>query len=136
MSELLIELFSEEMPPNLQINARNQLKKLFCEELSLVNLSYKSLDLYSTPTRLTIFISGLPNKIKVLPSEVKGPKLGVPQNIVENFARSKNVKVEDLYEKKLDKGTFYFIKLKGKEINTEEELFKIIPKSLNGISWR
>ena len=48
-----------------------------------------------TSSSSTIFISGLPNKIKVLPSEVKGPKLGVPQNIVENFARSKNVKVED-----------------------------------------
>ena len=136
MSELLIELFSEEMPPNLQINARTQLKKLFSEELSSANLSYKDFELYSTPTRLTIFISGLPKKIRVLPSEVKGPKLGVPQNIVENFARSKNMSVNDLYEKKLDKGTFYFVKLKGKETNTEDELIKIIPKSLNGISWK
>jgi len=136
MSELLIELFSEEMPPNLQTNARNQLKKLFSEELSSVSLSYKDLEIYSTPTRLTIFISGLPKKIKILPSEVKGPKLGVPQNIVENFARSKSVSVDDLYEKKLEKGTFYFVKLKGKEINTEDELIKIIPKSLNGISWK
>jgi len=136
MPELLIELFSEEMPPNLQINARAQLKKLFSEELSSANLAYKNLELYSTPTRLTIFISGLPNKIKTLSSEVKGPKLGVPQNIVENFARSKNISVDDLYEKKLEKGTFYFAKLKGKEINTEDELVKIVPKSLSGISWK
>jgi len=136
MSELLIELFSEEMPPNLQTNARNQLKKSFSEELSSISLSYKDLEIYSTPTRLTIFISGLPKTIKILPSEVKGPKLGVPQNIVENFARSKSVSVDDLYEKKLEKGTFYFVKLKGKEINTEDELIKIIPKSLNAISWK
>ena len=95
MSELLIELFSEEMPPNLQINARNNLKKLLREGLSSVNLSYKDLETYSTLTRLTAFVSNLPNKIKILPSEVKGPKLGVTQNIVENFARSKNVKVEE-----------------------------------------
>jgi len=136
MSELLIELFSEEMPPNLQISARTQLKKLFIEELSSASLAYKNLELYSTPTRLTIFISGLPKKIKVLPSEVKGPKLGVPQNIVENFARSKNISVDDLYEKKLEKGVFYFTKLKGKEINTEDEIAKIIPKSLNKVSWK
>ena len=136
MSELLIELFSEEIPPNLQINARTQLKKIFSEEFSAVNLTYKDIELYSTPTRLTVFIFGLPNKIKVLPSEIKGPKLGVPQNIVENFARSKNVNVNDLYEKKLDKGTFYFAKLKGTEINIEDELIKIIPKSLNRISWK
>ena len=78
MSELLIELFSEEIPPNLQINARTQLKKIFSEEFSAVNLTYKDIELYSTPTRLTVFIFGLPNKIKVLPSEIKGPKLGVP----------------------------------------------------------
>ena len=59
MSELLIELFSEEIPPNLQINARNQLKKIISDELSSVNLPYKDFIIYSTPTRLTIFISGL-----------------------------------------------------------------------------
>ena len=136
MSELLIELFSEEMPPNLQISARAQFKKLLNEEISSLNLKYKNFEVYSTPTRLTVFISGLPNKIKILASEIKGPKLGVPQNVVENFARSKNINVEDLYKKELEKGTFYFAKIKGKEINTEDELTKIIPKSLNGISWK
>ena len=136
MSELIIELFSEEIPPNLQINARNQLKKIISDELSSLNLPYKDFIIYSTPTRLTIFISGLSNKIKILPSEVKGPKLGVSQEVAQNFARSKNVSVEDLYEKKLEKGTFYFAKLKGTEINTENELIKIIPKSLNQISWK
>ena len=136
MSELLIELFSEEMPPNLQISARTQFKKLLNEEISSLNLKYKIFEVYSTPTRLTVFISGLPNKIKILPSEIKGPKLGVPQNVIENFAKSKNINVEDLYKKELEKGTFYFAKIKGKEINTEDELAKIILKSLNGISWK
>ena len=86
MSELLIELFSEEMPPNLQINARIQLKKLLSEEFSSLNLKYKNFEVYSTPTRLTVFISDLPNKIKILPSDIKGPKSGVPQNVIENFA--------------------------------------------------
>ena len=135
MSELLIELFSEEIPPKLQINARNQIKKLLIEELSSNNLSYEDIDVFSTPTRIAIYIFGLPSKIKVLPSEVKGPKLGVPQKIVENFAKSKNINTNDLFEKKLDKGTFYFAKLKGKEIDTESELTKIIPKTLNAISW-
>ncbi len=136
MSELLIELFSEEIPPNLQISARNQIEKLITGELSLVNLTYKDIYIYSTPTRLTVFISGLPKKIKILPSEAKGPKLGVPKNIIENFAKSKNMSVNDLYEKKLDKGTFYFAKIKDKEINTEDELIRIIPKCLNEISWK
>ena len=66
MSELLIELFSEEIPPNLhKLNTRTQLKKLLNDELSTLNLKYKILEIYSTPTRLTVFVSGLPNKVKV-----------------------------------------------------------------------
>ena len=136
MSELLIELFSEEMPPNLQINARNQFKKFFGEALLSLNLKYKSFEVYSTPTRLTATVSGLPSRIKILPTEIKGPKLGVPQSVVESFAKSKNIKLSDLYEKKLEKGVFYFAKTKGKEIIIEEELIKNIPKSLGQISWK
>ena len=136
MSELLIELFSEEMPPNLQIGARTQFKRLFTESLSSLNLKHKVFEVYSTPTRLVVFISGLPNKIKILPTEVKGPKVGVPETVIENFAKSKGVNVGDLYEKELEKGTFYFVKIQGKEIDTEEELVKCIPKSLNEISWK
>ena len=136
MSELLIELFSEEIPPNLQISARTQFKKFLNEEMSSLNLKYKTFEVYSTPTRLTSFVSGLSNKIQILSSEIKGPKLGVPQNVIENFAKSKGIKVENLYKKELEKGTFYFAKIEGKEINTEDELIKIIPKSLNKISWK
>jgi len=103
MSELFIELYSEEIPPNLQINARIQLEKLLRENLSSLNLSYKNLNVYSTPTRLTVHVSNLPNKIKILPTEVKGPKVGVTQAIVENFSKSKNINISDLFEKKLDK---------------------------------
>ncbi len=136
MSELLIELFSEEIPPNLQVSARTQLDKLLKEEISSINLKYKTFEVYSTPTRLTVLITGLPNKINILPTEVKGPKSDVPQNVLEGFARSKNVKIENLFKKELEKGTFYFAKIKGKEINTEDELTKIIPKSLASISWK
>ena len=94
MSELLIELFSEEMPPNLQINARNQFKKFFGEALLSLNLKYKSFEVYSTPTRLTATVSGLPSRIKILPTEIKGPKLGVPQSVVESFAKYKKYKTQ------------------------------------------
>ncbi len=135
MSDLLIELFSEEMPPNLQISARKQIEKLLSENLSSLNLKYKNLSVYSTPTRLTIFVSNLPSKIKISDTEIKGPKLGVPEKIIENFAKSKQINTNDLFKKKLDKGTFYFAKIKGKEIYTEEELAKSIPKILNELYW-
>ena len=108
MSELLVELFSEEIPPNLQVSARTQLKKIFSDELSSINLPYKDISVFSSPTRLVILISGLLEKIKIPPSEVKGPKLGVPKKIIENFARSKNVNINSLIEKKIRKRNFLF----------------------------
>ena len=136
MSELFIEFFSEEIPPNLQISARNQLNKFLIKNLSETNLKYKNFEIYSTPTRIAVCISGLPEKIKILPVEIKGPKVGVPEKVLENFARSRSVNLSDLNEKKTEKGNFYFVKIKGKEINSEEELIKCILKSLSEISWK
>ena len=67
---------------------------------------------------------------------MKGPKVGVTNNIVENFAKSKLLNIRDLYEKKTEKGLFYFAKIKGKEINTEDELAKSLPKIFDKISWK
>ena len=56
---------------------------------------------YSTPTRLTVFITNLPNKIRTQALEVKGPKEGVSDNIVKSIANSKNIPISQLYKKKL-----------------------------------
>ena len=136
MSELFIEFFSEEIPPNLQISARGQLKKSLDENLTESNLKYKNFEIYSTPTRIAACISGLPDKIKILPAEIKGPKVGVPEKVLENFAKSRSVNLSDLYEKNTERGNFHFVKIKGKEINSEEELIKCILKSLSQISWK
>ena len=136
MSELFIELYSEEMPPNLQISARIQLQKLLSENLSSMNLKYKDLVTFSTPTRLTAFVSNLPDKIKIPATEVKGPKVGVPENVIENFAKKIKSSMKDLYKKKLEKGEFYYAKVKAREISTEDELAKSIPEFLKEISWK
>ena len=136
MSELLIELFSEEIPSNLQINARKQLENLLKQKLSSSNLEPKTLEIFSTPTRLAIFITGLPKIIKIPSTEIKGPKVGVSEDVINNYAKSKNLNISDLLEKKTEKGNFYFAKIKGREINTENELAKIIPLALKDISWK
>ena len=136
MSELLIELFSEEIPSNLQINARKQLENLLKQNLSSLNLEPKTLEIFSTPTRLTIFVTGLPKIIKIPSTEIKGPKVGVSEDVINNYAKSKNLNTSDLIEKKTEKGNFYFAKIKGREINTENELAKLIPLALKDISWK
>jgi len=54
MAELLLELYSEEIPPQLQIGARNQLKNFFEKSFEEESINYKEILIYSSPTRLTL----------------------------------------------------------------------------------
>ena len=56
MAELLLELYSEEVPPQLQIAARSQIKQFIKNTFEEENVKYKELSVYSSPTRLTLYI--------------------------------------------------------------------------------
>ena len=56
MAELLLELYSEEIPPQLQIAARSQIKQFIENSLQEENIKFKELSVFSSPTRLTLFI--------------------------------------------------------------------------------
>ena len=74
MAELLLELYSEEIPPQLQIEARSQLKQFIENSLKEDNINYKNLSVYSSPTRLILHTKELAEKIKIKSKEIKGPK--------------------------------------------------------------
>jgi len=136
MSEFLLELYSEEIPPQLQISARTQLKQLFEKSFLEEGINYKELNEYSSPTRLCLLIKGLPEKIKIEGKEIKGPKVGVPENILQAFIKSKNVLQNDLFKKDTEKGKFYFVKTATKNISVDTLLIQILPKILSSISWK
>ena len=110
MAELLLELYSEEIPPQLQIAARSQLKIFIENTFKEENINYKKLSVYSSPTRLTLFIKDLAEKIKIESKEIKGPKVGSSEQVIQGFLQAKNVLQKDLIEKDTEKGKFYFIK--------------------------
>ncbi len=136
MAELLLELYSEEIPPQLQISARSQIKEFVENSLEEDNVKYKELSVYSSPTRLTLFIKNLADKIKTESKEIKGPKVGSPDQVVKGFIRAKKVNEQDLFEKNTDKGKFYFIKTQSRSILIEDLLIKIIPKAIGSINWK
>ncbi len=136
MPEFLLELYSEEIPPQLQINARNQLKNYLENSLQNEGLNYKECLEYSSPTRLSIYIKGLPEKIKIKPNEIRGPKVGVENKILEAFMKSRNVSEKDLLKKSTEKGEFYFIKTPEKNILVADLLVTILPKAISEINWK
>ena len=82
MAEFLLELYSEEIPPQLQIEARSQIKQFVRNSLKENNIKYKELSVFSSPTRLTLLIKDLFEKIKTEAKEIKGPKVGSPNQVL------------------------------------------------------
>ena len=136
MAELLLELYSEEIPPQLQIGARNQLKQFFEKSFGEESIKYKEIFIYSSPKRITLAVKDLAEKIKIESKEIKGPKVGSPSQILQGFIKAKNISQNNLIEKETEKGKFYFIKTAPRNILVEELLITILPKSLASISWK
>ena len=136
MSELFIELFSEEMPPKLQVDAREKIKEFINEKLKKKGINFKSSKSFSTPKRLVFIIDGLPKNIIRSKKIIKGPITNAPQVALEGFIKSNNLSKKDIYIKKVEKGEFYFAELKAQKIDILKELQSIIPDVIKSYSWK
>ena len=136
MAELFIELFSEEIPSKLQINAREKIKQAIEERLNKKEIKFNSSRSFSTPQRLVFVIDGISEKIIQKQKVIKGPKTGAPQAAIDGFIKSNNLNKPDIYKKNIEKGEFYFAKTKLKVVNILEELKSIIPETLRDYSWK
>ena len=136
MSELFIELFSEDIPPKLQIDARLKIKKILEEKLQAKEIVFNSSKSFSTPKRLVFVVNGIPEKIEQKGKSLKGPKVGTPQEAMDGFIKSNNLNKSDIYKKKIEKGEFYFADIKPKVINILQELQLIIPDTIQSYPWK
>ena len=136
MSEFFLELFSEEIPSNLQQDLREDLLKSFNELFLQKKILFKKSSSFSTPNRLVILFEGLQKNVLLKSEEIKGPNINSPEVALEGFVRSNKILKKDLYKKKTDKGEFYFFKTKSKKLYTHELLEKFIPILLDKIQWK
>ena len=87
MSDFLLELRSEEIPARMQAGARATLEKLFRDGLAAAGVGIGSLQVFSTPRRLALIASGLPEATEAVSEEVKGPRSSAPPQALEGFLR-------------------------------------------------
>ena len=102
MAELFIELFSEEIPAKLQIDARQKIKQIIDEKLQKKEINFKSSKSFSTPKRLVFFVDGIPEKIEQKKKVIKGPRTQAPQAALDGFIKSNNLSKTDIYKKKIE----------------------------------
>lgn len=108
MPDLLIELFSEEIPARMQKRAAQDLKKLVTDGLVEAGLTYSAAGGFSTPRRLTLSIEGLLAQSLPQKEERKGPKTDAPQAAIDGFLRATGVNIDALEPRDDKKGQVYF----------------------------
>jgi glycyl-tRNA synthetase beta chain len=110
MPDLLIELFSEEIPARMQAKARDDLRKLVTDGLVEAGLTYASAGAFSTPRRLVLSVEGLTAESRAVREERKGPSTSAPAQAVEGFLRSTGLTLDQLERRADKKGeTFYAV---------------------------
>jgi glycyl-tRNA synthetase beta chain len=110
MADLLIELFSEEIPARMQAKARDDLKKLVTDGLIEAGLTYASAGAFSTPRRLVLSVDGLTAESRPVREERKGPATTAPAQAIEGFLRSTGLTLDQLERRADKKGeTFYAV---------------------------
>jgi len=96
MAQLLIELFSEEIPARMQLGAARDFERLFGAKLSAAGLSHEGMKAYVGPRRLALVVEGLPTETAAVTEEIKGPKESAPPQAMEGFLRKVGLMQEQL----------------------------------------
>src|SRR4051812_9841478 len=87
MPELLLELFSEEIPARMQAKAADDLRRLVTDALANKGVHYEGASAYATPRRLALTVHGVPARQPDMREERKGPRVGAPQGAIDGFLR-------------------------------------------------
>ena len=99
MPQLLLEIFSEEIPARMQQGAARDLERMISDRLKAAGLTWEALTTYAGPRRLTLVIDGLPTATPDREEEVKGPRASAPEQALEGFLRKTGLTRDQLTER-------------------------------------
>ncbi len=136
MSELLLELFSEEIPARMQARAAADFARLLGDKLAAAGLEFKEIRSYATPRRLTAVVDGLPARSPDIREERKGPRVDAPDAAIKGFLKSVGLASAASAEKRDDKKGAYYVALIEKPGRaTPEVIAEIVPEIVLSFSW-
>ena len=135
MPDLLIELFSEEIPARMQARARDDLKKLVTDGLVEAGLTYRAAQAFSTPRRLTLALEALTAESRAVREERKGPAVGAPEKAVEGFLRSTGLTMDRLEVRDDKKGQVYFAVIEKPGRPAAEIVAEVLETTIRSFPW-
>ena len=135
MPDLLLELFSEEIPARMQARAAEDLKKLVTDGLVEAGLTYAGAGAFSTPRRLVLALEGLSAESPTLSEERKGPRADAPEKALEGFLRANGLTKDQLELRDDKKGQTYFATIVKPGRPAEDILAEVIPAVIRNFPW-
>ncbi|NOE17512.1 glycine--tRNA ligase subunit beta [Ruegeria atlantica] len=135
MPDLLIELFSEEIPARMQTRAGEDLKKRITDGLVEAGLTYSNAAALTTPRRLTLAVEGLLAQSPTIREERKGPKVGAPDKAIEGFLRGAGLTRDQLEERETPKGAVYFATIEKPGRPAAEIIAEVLEATIRNFPW-
>ncbi len=137
MSELLLEIFSEEIPARMQARAADDLKRLVVEGLKARGLEVGEAMSFATPRRLTLAIGKVPQKSPAISDERKGPRVGAPEKALEGFLKAAGMKSVNEAEivKDAKKGDYYVARIDKPGRAAAEIIAETVPEVMGKFPW-
>jgi len=136
MPDLLLELFSEEIPARMQAKAADDLRRLVTEKLVAEGLVYEGAKAFATPRRLALTVHGIPARQPDLKTERRGPKVGAPDAAVQGFLKATGLKSLDEAKIQRDpKGDFYIGLIEKAGRDAIDVLAEILPVIIRTFPW-
>ena len=137
MPDLLLELFSEEIPARMQAKAAEDLKKLVTDALVAAGVLYEGASAYSTPRRLALTVHGLPARQPDTREERKGPRVGSPEGAIQGFLKAAGLFSisEARIESDPKKGEFYVAVIERSGRPLPALIGAIVPEMIRTFPW-
>src|SRR5580704_9592283 len=136
MPDLLLELFSEEIPARMQARAAEDLRKAVTDRLVGAGLVYEGAKAFVTPRRLTLSVHGVPARQPDLREEKKGPRVGAPDNAIAGFLKAAGLKSIDEAKVQPDKkGDFYVAVIEKPGRAAIAVIGEMLPEVIKGFPW-
>ena len=135
MPDLLIELFSEEIPARMQARAAADLQKLVTNGLVEAGLTYAGAAAFHTPRRLTLAIDGLLAQSPTLREERKGPRVDAPEKAIEGFLRGAGLTRDQLEERDDKKGRVFFAVIERPGRPAADIVAEVLSQVIRNFPW-
>ncbi|WP_310621050.1 glycine--tRNA ligase subunit beta [Flexibacterium corallicola] len=137
MPDLLLEIFSEEIPARMQRRAAEDLKSLLTNALVEAGLTYEGAKAFATPRRLTLTVAGLTKSSAATREERKGPRVGAPEKAVAGFLRGAGLKSLEDAQIHTDpkKGEFYVAVIEKPGREATDIIAEVMPGIIRNFPW-